>query len=357
MPKKECAFFLGANSRRGFVSFFENLAAEDFDRDVYMLKSGPGSGKSTMIRKIAAALAAPGELVEIIYCSSDPSSLDGMVLTGRRIAVVDATAPHAMEPGFPGARGGYLALPGYTDRQALRGKYPALLTLQAASREHYAQAYRLISAAAQVDEHITQSIRPYFAADRLRRRAKGIIAREMPDKKGGRGKLKKRFLDGITPDGVLRLSGTIDALCSRVYDLCDSFGFAPCLLEPLLEGALARGYDVYACYCAKEPEKLRHLLIPELSLGFTTSGPSCFYAGAPYRRIRVDAYIDYGPKKQLRGHAKLLMRLSEALVDDAVREIAAAHALHDRIEEIYRPHIDVDSLDRRAEEIIAQLGR
>lgn len=356
MPKKECAFFLGANSRRGFVSFFENLAAEDFERDVYIVKSGPGSGKSTMIRKVGAALAQPGELVEHIYCSSDPSSLDGMVLDGRRMAILDGTAPHVMEPGFPGARGDYLALPCYVDRGALRAKYPALLTLQATSKEHYAQAYRLISAAAQVDEHVTQSIRPYFAADRLRRRAKGIIAREMPDKKSGRGRLKKRFIDGITPDGVLRLSGTIDALCRRIYDLYDSYGFSPCLLEPLLEGALSHGYDVYACYCPKEPEKIRHLLIPELSLGFTTSGPACPYEGAPYRRIRVDAYIDYGPKKYLRGHAKLLAKLSESLIEDAVREIAAAHALHDRMEALYRPHIDTRALDRRAQEIIAQLG-
>ena len=92
-----------------------------------------------------------------------------------RLAFLDATAPHAVEPSFPGARGGYLALPEFLGRPALRAKYPALLTLSAASKEHYAQAYRLIAASAQIDEHIAQSIRPYFAADRLRRRAKHAI--------------------------------------------------------------------------------------------------------------------------------------------------------------------------------------
>lgn len=262
---------------------------------------------------------------------------------------------HALEPSFPGARGGYLALPEFLDRPGLRHKYPALLTLAAASKEHYAQAYRLIAASAQIDEHIMQSIRPYFAADRLRRRAKGIIAREMP-RTGRRGTLKKRFIDGITPHGALRLSGTIDALCTRIYDLSDSYGFAPILLEPLLEGALAQGYDVYACYCPKNPSRLLHLLIPELSLGFVTSTPSQPYVGQPYRRVRVDACIDYGPRRQLRGHAKLLSRLSESLIDDAVHEIAAAHALHDRMEELYRPHIDTDALDQRAEDLRIQLS-
>lgn len=351
----ECAFFLAANSRRGFVSFFESFIAEHFDRDVYLLKGGPGCGKSTLIRRVCQPLAREGEAVEYIYCSSDPESLDGMALSDR-LAILDATAPHAVEPSFPGARGGYLALPEFLGRPALRAKYPALLTLSAASKEHYAQAYRLIAASAQIDEHIAQSIRPYFAADRLRRRAKGIITREMPRAGTGRGMLKKRFIDGITPRGFLRLSGTIDALCSRVYDLQDSYGFAPVLLEPLLEGALRQGYDVYACYCPKNPERLLHLLIPALSLGFVTSTPQHQYEGDPYRRVRVDACVDYGPRRQLRGHARLLSRLSQSLIDDAVTEIAAAHALHDRIEELYRPHIDTAALDRRAEEIRRQIG-
>lgn len=351
----ECAFFLAANSRRGFVSFFEDFIAESFERDVYMLKGGPGCGKSTLIRRVCQPLARDGEPVEHIYCSSDPDSLDGMILSDR-LAILDATSPHVTEPSFPGARGGYLALPEFINRHTLREKYPALLTLSAASKEHYAQAYRLIAASAQIDEHVTQSIRPYFAAERLRRRAKGIIAREMP-RTGRRGVLKKRFIDGITPHGVLRLSGTIDALCTRIYDLYDSYGFAPILLEPLLEGALAQGYDVYACYCPKNPERLLHLLIPALSLGFVTSTPLHQYEGEPYRRVRVDACVDYSPRRQLRGHARLLSRLSQSLIDDAVAEVAAAHTLHDRIEEIYRPHIDTEALDRRAEEIRRQLAR
>lgn len=96
MPHKECAFFLAANSRHGFVSFFEDFLTESFERDVYMLKGGPGCGKSTLIRRVCQPLARDGEQVETIYCSSDPDSLDGMVLSDR-LAVLDATAPHASE--------------------------------------------------------------------------------------------------------------------------------------------------------------------------------------------------------------------------------------------------------------------
>ena len=59
----ECAFFLAAKSRRGFVSFFEDFIAESFERDVYMLKGGPGCGKSTLIRRVCQPLARDGEPV------------------------------------------------------------------------------------------------------------------------------------------------------------------------------------------------------------------------------------------------------------------------------------------------------
>ena len=89
----ECAFFLAANSRRGFVSFFEDFIAESFERDIYMLKGGPGCGKSTLIRRVCQPLARDGEPVEHIYCSSDPDSLDGMVLSDRLAICLLYTSP------------------------------------------------------------------------------------------------------------------------------------------------------------------------------------------------------------------------------------------------------------------------
>ena len=38
-----------------------------------------------------------------MHCASDPDSLDGVVFLGQRAAIVDATAPHVLEPDAPGA--------------------------------------------------------------------------------------------------------------------------------------------------------------------------------------------------------------------------------------------------------------
>ena len=85
-------FYLGALGPHGFCGYFDRLCQEP-DRQMYLIKSGPGCGKSTMMRKIAEASPLP---VQRIHCSSDPDSLDGVILEKPRAAVVDATPPHAL---------------------------------------------------------------------------------------------------------------------------------------------------------------------------------------------------------------------------------------------------------------------
>ena len=68
-------FFLGANSGEGFFSLYPQLCREE-DRRIFVIKSGPGSGKSTAMRRLAQVL---GDAQEEILCSSDPSSLDGVI--------------------------------------------------------------------------------------------------------------------------------------------------------------------------------------------------------------------------------------------------------------------------------------
>lgn len=85
-------FFLGANSGEGFFSLYPQLCREEARR-IFVIKSGPGSGKSTAMRTLAKAL---GDAQEEILCSSDPASLDGVVFPD--LALLDGTAPHGTAP-------------------------------------------------------------------------------------------------------------------------------------------------------------------------------------------------------------------------------------------------------------------
>ena len=87
-------YFLGANSPTGFYSLYDQLLPPEQARAIYILKGGPGCGKSTLMRRVAAQAGEAGLAVERILCSGDPGSLDAVVIPELGVALVDGTAPH-----------------------------------------------------------------------------------------------------------------------------------------------------------------------------------------------------------------------------------------------------------------------
>lgn len=87
-------FFLGANAPTGFYSLYDQLIDLENAQVLYLLKGGPGCGKSTLMRRVAQRLEEAGHTVEYIQCSGDPDSLDAVVIPALATAIVDGTAPH-----------------------------------------------------------------------------------------------------------------------------------------------------------------------------------------------------------------------------------------------------------------------
>ncbi|BAF58907.1 hypothetical protein PTH_0726 [Pelotomaculum thermopropionicum SI] len=85
--------FPGGNTAYGFYSFYDHIIEPDATR-IFVIKGGPGVGKSTFMRKIGEAMLDRGYDVEFHCCSSDNGSLDGVVIPAIRIALLDGTAPH-----------------------------------------------------------------------------------------------------------------------------------------------------------------------------------------------------------------------------------------------------------------------
>ena len=74
----QVCFFLGANTPSGFYSLYDQLLPPTGAEDCFLLKGGPGCGKSTLMRRVAQAVEARGLTVEYIRCSGDPDSLDAI---------------------------------------------------------------------------------------------------------------------------------------------------------------------------------------------------------------------------------------------------------------------------------------
>ena len=165
--------------------------------------------------------------------------------------------------------------------------------------------------------------------------------------------LHKRFLDGYTPAGWHSLWQTLEGC--RVYDLQDDWGIGEPLLRQLQETALGRGHRVYGCYSPLEPTRLRHLLIPAQNLAFVTSDSRARYPGKPWRRLRLEAYLGAPAHKPLRQQAKALRAQTADLEQAAVHHLDMARRLHDQLEALYRPHLDLPAQAALLQNLLTQI--
>lgn len=88
--------FLGAATPRGAVDFVPNLTAGLEKR--YFIKGRAGTGKSTVLKKLAQTASERGFDVEIYHCGFDPNSLDMVIVRELGFAIFDSTSPHEYFP-------------------------------------------------------------------------------------------------------------------------------------------------------------------------------------------------------------------------------------------------------------------
>ena len=138
-------YFLGGNTARGFVSFYDGFCRgpEDF---LWVIKGGPGCGKSSFMKTIGRAAEDAGLDTEYVLCSGDPDSVDGVYIPAWHTGYVDGTAPHVIEAVTPGAAGLYLDLGQFYDRIALQKERRAIEDLQRRYKCLYRDAYAQLAA-------------------------------------------------------------------------------------------------------------------------------------------------------------------------------------------------------------------
>ena len=344
-------FFLGANSPQGFYSLYDHLIDPKQANSIYILKGGPGCGKSSLMRRIGARAEEMGEQVEYIHCSGDPDSLDGVVLHGEKTAIVDGTAPHVIEPNYPGVVDSYVNLGNCYDRIGLTTVKSEIMGCMTGYKDCYKRAYRCLNAAAGITEDMRSILATQALEEKAAKRAHGILGREVRTPGTGTGQVIQRFLGAITHQGSLIYYTTADALCKRVYILEDSFGLSHLMLTHLLTGTTHSGYDVIACPSPMAPDRLEHLIIPELSLAFLSVTPGFLYHKRPYRRIRMDAMADPDLIRRNKTRLRFSRKISAALIDEAVESLAQAKAMHDDLEALYNPYVDFDRVYQIADEL------
>lgn len=344
-------FFLGANSGLGFQSLFQQFCQSERYHDLLVLKGGAGCGKSTMMRKIGEAMEARGETVEYLHCSGDPDSLDGVHIPRIATAVVDGTSPHSIEPCYPVAVDRYVNLGQFYDIARGKQAREEIIHRTKAYKEAYRGAYHVLSAARELEVHLSSLLLQGVDYEKLTRRTDGIIAREIRGK-GGEQPDQYRFLGSLTHKGAVWRFDSVETICPRIYQLLDSTGLAAPMLERIRTASRAKHYGVIVCPDPEHMEQIQHLLIPELGVAFVTVREGMECPCEAYRRIHLDAMIAPEHLKQWKGKIKLTRKMIQTLREEGVELLRAAKQEHDKLEAIYQPSVDFDGVnDLTAQEI------
>ena len=349
-------FFLGANAPRGFYSCFASMYTPDDDWKCTILKGGPGSGKSTILKQTAAAAAQQGQRVEYIYCSSDPRSLDAVILPDAHRCMVDGTAPHVVEPQYPGACESLFNPGDYWDTDALyahRTEIRALGRQIAACHRRSAAVRAALSAVA---SEVRLRAQEAARISELHRYAQRLAARTV--RRPADGGITERFLSGFTPDGLLRFDPTLRVYADTVTRIDDPYGaVAPCILDALRSRAAELGAPAILCRSPLDPETLEAVILPAERCAFVADGALTRLAFAPTHTIHARRFLDPIAHGSIRPLLRARLKTMRALSDDACAELHRALRLHDRLEAYYMEAMDFRKLTRAADGMIARFLR
>ena len=348
-------YFLGGNTQTGFFSLYDGFVSQADGDFLWVIKGGPGCGKSSFMKRIGAAAEKAGYDVEYVVCSGDPSSLDGVYIPELRTAYMDGTAPHVADAHYPAADSAYLDLGVFYDVPAIAERRDELAALYSDCGVCHAKAYAMLRAAGAVKTGWQGALAaPEERASALLR-AEGIAAREFGRRRRERGRLTQRFLSATSCFGAVAFPETASELCEHFYVLDDRLLLGSLALQKLADAALDAGHDVLLCPDPLTPELPEAVLIPSLSLGYISSNSQLAQIDGA-RRVRFDSLVDAERFRALKPELRQSEKLVAELTDSAMAALAKSKETHDLIEEIYNPHVDFDGVYALARKHITDLG-
>lgn len=358
---KEWHYFAGGNTAKGFYSQFDsNFAVLE---KVFILKGGPGNGKSTMIKNIARTFQEKGYDVEYIHCSSDSDSIDGIIFPALSIGIVDGTAPHIIEPKVPGAIEEYVNLGCAWDSQQLSAKKDVLIHYINEKEKAYELAYQAFAEALAIHdewESIYISNMDYEKLNSLTEELNTFFFREIILNK--ESKIRHRFLGAATPKGAVDFIPNLTVDIRKRYFLKGRPGSGKStLLKKIANAAESKGFDVEIYHCGFDPNSLDMLIFRELGIAiFDSTAPHEYFPDREGDEI-IDLYkIAIYPETD-EMHEKEISTISARYrekMNEGTAYLAEAKKSHDQLEAIYKKAVDfkkVDEIQYKIEEKIKDL--
>lgn len=320
-------FFAASNGYSGFQSYFDEVfSPSDYER-IFILKGGPGTGKSRFIKDVIDKFSVEKLKMECVLCASDTSSRDGVIIEneiGKKIAIVDGTAPHATDPVYPGAVERIVNLGDSWNTVLLKNNKAKIKELTDRKKESYNNAYQLLSVAGLCDTLALDAVISAFS---------GTCAKEilsiLEKIKPGSGKKKTRLKSAFGRQGFFELDAPF---CAEKIKVVGIYGSEYLFMKKLLNSLDLAAPDVTVFPSPLDKKRIDAIYFEASDL--------YVYAATKKQNdstITVDTskYVDIKKFKGLENKAEAMYKERETMLWCATDEFKKAYDAHMETEKIY----------------------
>ncbi len=351
----------GGNTRYGFHSLYDHMVLPRVERKI-ILKGGPGVGKSTFMKKVGGFFIEKGFNIEFHWCSSDDNSLDGIVIGNNQVCILDGTAPHIVDPVYPGAVDEIVNLGEYWDREQIKSNRDAIIKLTGKIGRYFNQAYHRLQESGIAYDELKSYHSRSIDERALNRNIQALSSDFLEGETSSFEKTRHLFAGAITPSGLNTKIESIIPADASLFAVKGSPGsglknllrYVEQLLE--LSGVYAEIY-----HNPFDPAEIDLIILPGSRKALLDTSSNIFayekkLQTPKYRRILdFDKFLD---KSEIELSAKSISQSQdrmEAGIRDAVYFIESAKKTHDELELYYIPAMNFEAIDAFREQLQKEL--
>ena len=344
-PARE--LFAAANSGKGFCSFYGEIFSPERTEHRYLIKGGPGTGKSSLMKRVASEAESRGYGVEYYKCSSDHTSLDAILIDGR-VALIDSTAPHAIEPEIVGAHDEIVDLGVFWSSEMLRAQKERIEELSKEKSARYRAAYRYLEAAEALDAHSRETVAPYVKREKLRRAAERLVA-TLPTGDGYR--YRTGICSSIGMKGRQRLD-FYESAAEKIYAVRDAMSVGTLFLAAIADAAVEKRASIVVSYDPIDLASPDAILFEDSRVAFIlcSSQDEEHFGDKLAGSVNAKRFLSHDISGEKGRRAKAEYRFDrrerEAMIDSACEQLSLAGKAHFSLEKIYGESMDFDALER-----------
>lgn len=312
-------YFASSNSYYGFYSLFGNIFNSNNFDSVFVLKGGPGTGKSTFMRNIAEFSEKHGGHNTLYHCSSDTSSIDGIIaeIKNIKIAIIDGTAPHERDAIYVGATDEIINLGESIDLEWIKKRRENIISLSNQKSSAYKTAYSYLKVAGECYKEIYKSKLSAFDKASASKYIRGLHINE----KQIDGITEKIFVSSFGKNGY-KSFGVSEEECNKTIKISGDDTNSKILLNFIISK-----------FAGNKMQLLLSPLFPELAESVIIGNDLFTISNDEQETVRSDDFFTTSDinKEEIR----LMTIIHNDLLKEATRWFSIASDIHFKLEDIY----------------------